>query len=50
MPTYDADFDALSDNNSHSLMVRLVGPDKRVLDVGCATGYLGEALIARGCA
>ena len=49
MPTYDADFDALSDNNSHSLMVRLVGPDKRVLDVGCATGYLGEALIARGC-
>lgn len=49
MPTYDADFDAESDNNSHSLMVRLVGPDKRVLDVGCATGYLGEALIARGC-
>ncbi|WP_456789384.1 class I SAM-dependent methyltransferase [Cellulomonas sp. P5_C5] len=49
MPTYDAEFDASSDNNSHSLMVRMVGPDKRVLDVGCATGYLGEALLARGC-
>jgi 2-polyprenyl-3-methyl-5-hydroxy-6-metoxy-1,4-benzoquinol methylase len=49
MPTYDADFDTSSDNNSHSLMVRLVGPDKRVLDIGCATGYLGEALAARGC-
>lgn len=49
MPTYDAEFDTSSDNNSHSLMVRLVGPDKRVLDIGCATGYLGEALIARGC-
>lgn len=30
-------------------MVELVGFDKRVLDVGCAGGYLGEVLIDRGC-
>ncbi len=49
MPTYDAQVDAAVENNSHSLMIRLVGPDRTVLDVGCATGYLGRALQARGC-
>ncbi|WP_407341740.1 class I SAM-dependent methyltransferase [Pengzhenrongella phosphoraccumulans] len=48
MPTYDAEVDSSADT-SHALMLRLVGPDRRVLDVGCATGYLGEALMARGC-
>ncbi len=49
MPTYDAEVDAAVENNSHALMLRLVGPDRHVLDVGCATGYLGEALMAQGC-
>jgi methionine biosynthesis protein MetW len=49
MPTYDAEVDAAAENNSHSYMVRMVGPDRRVLDVGCATGYLGEVLMERGC-
>jgi 2-polyprenyl-3-methyl-5-hydroxy-6-metoxy-1,4-benzoquinol methylase len=49
MPTYDAAVDAAVENTSHVMMLDLVGPDHRVLDVGCATGYLGEALIARGC-
>nr|WP_297425908.1 class I SAM-dependent methyltransferase [uncultured Actinotalea sp.] len=49
MPTYDATFDVEADNNSHALMVHLVGADRRVLDVGCATGYLGAALKERGC-
>jgi 2-polyprenyl-3-methyl-5-hydroxy-6-metoxy-1,4-benzoquinol methylase len=31
------------------LVVDLVGPDQRVLDVGCSTGYLGKELVARGC-
>jgi len=36
-------------NNSHTLMVELVGHGKRVLDVGCGTGDLAEALAERGC-
>jgi 2-polyprenyl-3-methyl-5-hydroxy-6-metoxy-1,4-benzoquinol methylase len=46
---YDADIDLSNRNNSHTLMVELVGGSKRVLDVGCATGYLAQALTARGC-
>lgn len=46
---YEADIDLSNRNNSHTLMVELVGGSKRVLDVGCATGYLAEALVTRGC-
>lgn len=49
-PRYDADVDLSNRNNSHTLMIELVGGSKRVLDVGCATGYLARALAARGCA
>jgi 2-polyprenyl-3-methyl-5-hydroxy-6-metoxy-1,4-benzoquinol methylase len=45
---YDTDVDPAS-NSSHALMLRLVGANKRVLDVGCATGYLARALGAQGC-
>jgi 2-polyprenyl-3-methyl-5-hydroxy-6-metoxy-1,4-benzoquinol methylase len=48
-PRYDTDVDLSNRNNSHTLMVELVGGTKRVLDVGCATGYLAEALVERGC-
>jgi 2-polyprenyl-3-methyl-5-hydroxy-6-metoxy-1,4-benzoquinol methylase len=48
-PRYDTDVDLSNRNNSHTLMVELVGGSKRVLDVGCATGYLAQALVARGC-
>ena len=41
--------DPTARNTSHALELELVGPDRRVLDVGCATGYLGEALTAQGC-
>jgi len=33
---------------SHAILVEMVGANKRVLDVGCDTGYLGEALGAFG--
>lgn len=46
---YDADVDPAEANTSHALMLELVGNDKRVLDVGCATGYLARALIGHGC-
>jgi 2-polyprenyl-3-methyl-5-hydroxy-6-metoxy-1,4-benzoquinol methylase len=48
-PRYDTDVDLSNPNNSHTLMVELVGGTKRVLDVGCATGYLAQALVERGC-
>lgn len=48
MPTYDTTVDTGLANNSHALMIELVGPGGRVLDVGCATGYLGAALKERG--
>lgn len=36
-------------NSSQALELELIGPDRRVLDVGCATGFLGKALAAQGC-
>jgi 2-polyprenyl-3-methyl-5-hydroxy-6-metoxy-1,4-benzoquinol methylase len=36
-------------NTSHALVLELVGRDRRVLDVGCSTGYLGKVLADRGC-
>jgi 2-polyprenyl-3-methyl-5-hydroxy-6-metoxy-1,4-benzoquinol methylase len=48
-PRYDTDVDLSNRNNSHTLMVELIGGNKRVLDVGCATGYLARALRERGC-
>lgn len=46
---YEAKVDLRNANTSHALLVELVGREKRVLDVGCASGYLGEALKQRGC-
>jgi O-antigen biosynthesis protein len=46
---YDTTVDVTLEDNSHSLMVRLVGRGKRVLDVGCANGYLAEVLVGNGC-
>ena len=37
------------DNNSHALMLRMVGFNKRVLETGCASGHVSEMLSAQGC-
>lgn len=37
------------ENTSHALIAASVGHDKRVLDVGCASGDFAEALAGRGC-
>ena len=36
-------------SDGHRMMIDAVRPGSRVLDVGCASGYLAEALAARGC-
>jgi 2-polyprenyl-3-methyl-5-hydroxy-6-metoxy-1,4-benzoquinol methylase len=46
---YDTEVDLSNPNSSHTLIVELVGANKTVLDVGCATGYLARALVERGC-
>lgn len=46
---YDIELDlANRQGTSHAFLVEMVGSNKRVLDVGCDTGYLGEALAAFG--
>jgi 2-polyprenyl-3-methyl-5-hydroxy-6-metoxy-1,4-benzoquinol methylase len=40
---YDAEANPAVDN-THTRVMRLVGRDKRVLELGCATGYMSRAL------
>lgn len=49
MARYDTDIDLANPNSSHTQIVELVGPQKTVLDVGCATGYLARQLAVRDC-
>jgi 2-polyprenyl-3-methyl-5-hydroxy-6-metoxy-1,4-benzoquinol methylase len=49
MSKYDTTLDPAISNNSHYQLLDLVGGRKSVLDVGCATGFLAEALVERGC-
>lgn len=49
MSVYQATVDPAERNTSHTMMLELVGHDKDVLDVGCASGYLAEALGRNGC-
>lgn len=46
---YDPDVDFSDENLSQPLLAALVGEDKKVLDIGCATGYLAALLRERGC-
>jgi SAM-dependent methyltransferase len=45
---YDAPIDPTDPNSSHGIITQLVGTGKRVLDIGCSTGLLAEALGERG--
>lgn len=46
---YDTTVDPEAEQNSHAFTLDLVGYNKRVLEVGCATGYFTKALVDRGC-
>ncbi len=53
MSPHASSYGALVDRHglsaSHRLVIELVPPGSRVLDVGCAEGHLASALAARGC-
>lgn len=49
MSRYDTEVDLANEGTSHTQIVDLVGYNKRVLDVGCASGYLAAVLKDRGC-
>ena len=45
---YEQTIDPASDS-THARVVRLVGRDKRVLELGCSTGFMSRVLRDRGC-
>lgn len=45
----DISLEKLDPNTSLALIARLVGSEKRVLDVGCASGYQAHLLAENGC-
>lgn len=49
MPKYETEVHRGDPLSCQSVAVDLIGADKRVLDVGCATGYTGRALMELGC-
>jgi GT2 family glycosyltransferase/SAM-dependent methyltransferase len=49
VPRYDTEVDLAKRNTSQTQIVMLAGRDKKVLDVGSATGYVARALRERGC-
>jgi 2-polyprenyl-3-methyl-5-hydroxy-6-metoxy-1,4-benzoquinol methylase len=46
---YDGTVDLSNRNNSHVFAVEMIGGNKRVLEFGCASGFVSRALRDRGC-
>jgi 2-polyprenyl-3-methyl-5-hydroxy-6-metoxy-1,4-benzoquinol methylase len=46
---YEGEVDLSDRNNSRTLMIEMVGANKRVLEVGCASGYMSKVMTERGC-
>jgi 2-polyprenyl-3-methyl-5-hydroxy-6-metoxy-1,4-benzoquinol methylase len=46
---YHAAINPDDENNSHAVMLRLIGFNKRVLEAGCASGHVSEMLKTQGC-
>jgi 2-polyprenyl-3-methyl-5-hydroxy-6-metoxy-1,4-benzoquinol methylase len=46
---YHTEIDPQEENDAHSCLLRMVGHNKRVLEAGCASGHVSEALHKQGC-
>ncbi len=46
---YDLTVDPDAENNTHAFALEMIGHNKTVLEVGCATGYFTKALAEQGC-
>jgi O-antigen biosynthesis protein len=46
---YVSEIDLDNPEDSHVRLVEMVGTGKRVIDVGCSTGFVSQALKERGC-
>ena len=46
---YDLIIDPDAENNTHAFALCLVGHNKSVLELGCATGHVTRAMVDRGC-
>lgn len=46
---YREDYEAYGFSKTHRQAISWVAPGSRVLELGCASGYLGRALIEKGC-
>ena len=47
--TYDLTIDPNAENNTHAFALAMIGHNKAVLEVGCATGYFTKVLVEQGC-
>lgn len=48
-PKYETQIDLSNKNNSQTQLIQLTGHNKKVLEVGPATGYVSEVLQGHGC-
>jgi 2-polyprenyl-3-methyl-5-hydroxy-6-metoxy-1,4-benzoquinol methylase len=46
---YHTSINPEEENDAHSCLLRMVGFNKRVLEAGCASGHVSEALSKQGC-
>lgn len=46
---YEVVADPYAPNNAHAFLLGMVGSNKRVLELGAATGHVTKALVAAGC-